>query len=48
MQERPVRFETEADLADRFHAALGDERVLGNDVDVAKMTLERQVVPNTG
>ena len=35
-------------LADRFHAALGDKRVLGDDVDVAKMALERLVVPNTG
>jgi hypothetical protein len=48
MQEWPVRFETEADLADRFHAALRDKRVLSNDVGVAKMALERLVVPNTG
>ena len=48
MQERPVRIETEADLADRFHPALADIRVLGKDVDVAKVALERLVVPNTG
>ena len=48
MQERPVRIKTEADLADRLHAALADIRVLGNDVGVAKMALERLVVPNTG
>ena len=48
MQERPVRVETETDLADRFHPALADIRVLGNDVDVAKMALERVFVPNTG
>src|SRR5215475_4110883 len=48
MQKRPVRVETEADLADRFHAALADIRVLGYYVDVAKMALERLVVPNAG
>jgi hypothetical protein len=36
MQERPVRVETETDLADRFHAALADKRVLGNDMNVAQ------------
>jgi hypothetical protein len=48
MQERPVRVETETDLADRFHPALADKRVLGNDVGVAKMALEHLIVPNTG
>jgi len=48
MQERPVRIETEADLADRLHAALADEGVLSNHVYVAEMPLERVVVPNTG
>src|SRR5262245_45447429 len=48
MQERPVRFETETNLADRFHPALADIRVLGNDMSVAEVALERLVVPNTG
>ena len=43
IKERPIRIETEADLAYRFHAAFSDERVLGNDVDVAKVPLERLI-----
>jgi hypothetical protein len=35
MQERPVLVETETDLADRFHPALADIRVLDDHVAIS-------------